>query len=248
MHDTVSALTAAGAIVITITDSIFNSEILLATCDSQKHEYRENLDGYLASPALGGTHPHSFKDLYSSDDFLVIPAQYPYFVTAFSESTADPAYAQIQNRVQNVNTVIENIFRNFTLDALIYPQQGNLVVKIGSPNQHGRNGIMAAVTGFPVITIPAGFSPPSAEAPIGVPIGMEILGLKWTEQKLLNIARMIAETRPVRRPPKSTEAGVGSARLETVPEIVPNCRNIPREYPRGKLQALGKLQKEDVVR
>lgn len=62
------------------------------------------------------------------------------------------------------------------LDALIYPEQKRLVVKIGETDQAGRTGILAAVTGFPAITVPAGFSQPTADAKLGVPIGLDILG------------------------------------------------------------------------
>lgn len=44
------------------------------------------------------------------------------------------------------------------LDALIYPEQKRLVVKIGETDQAGRTRILAAVTGFPTIAVPAGFS------------------------------------------------------------------------------------------
>ncbi|KAH8809847.1 amidase [Hyaloscypha sp. PMI_1271] len=78
------------------------------------------------------------------------------------------------------------------LDAIIYLEQTNLVVKIASPSQIGRNGILTALTGFPVVTVPAGFSPPIDHAPIGAPIGMEILGLPWSESMLINIASHIS--------------------------------------------------------
>jgi amidase len=67
-------------------------------------------------------------------------------------------------------------FAAHRLDAVVYPLQQRLVVPIGESNQADRNGILAAVTGFPAITLPAGFSPSTATAPLGVPIGMDLLG------------------------------------------------------------------------
>ena len=61
---------------------------------------------------------------------------------------------------------LEATFAANDLDAVIYPEQKNLVVKIGAPSQAGRNGILAALTGVPVVVVPAGFSEPSDEAPV----------------------------------------------------------------------------------
>ena len=44
------------------------------------------------------------------------------------------------------------------------------------------------MTGFPAITVPAGFSAPTKTAPFGVPVGMDILGKPWSEAKLLSLA------------------------------------------------------------
>jgi len=48
------------------------------------------------------------------------------------------------------------------LDAIVYPHQKRLVVPIGE-SQVERNGFLASITGFPAITVPAGFS--SAASP-----------------------------------------------------------------------------------
>jgi amidase len=60
------------------------------------------------------------------------------------------------------------------------------------------------VTGFPAITVPAGFSTPTETAPIGVPVGMDILGRPFSEAKLLSIAYAFEQATQFRRPPQST--------------------------------------------
>ena len=234
MDDTISSLGKSGVTIVPIFNPIYDSPHILATCDTQTHEYREELNKYLARPSLRGTHPKSFEEFYNSDEAFVIPQQYSYIHTAFTTSTANASYARIRADIENLQRAIEETFSIHDLDALIYPQQSNLVVKIGAPNQYGRNGIMAAVTGFPVITIPVGFSPPTANAPLGVPIGMEMLGLKWTEGELLRMAKVIEEVRPARRPPKSTAAFVERLQYysDEVPEVVPNSANIAEAYSR----------------
>ena len=89
------------------------------------------------------------------------------------------------------------------LDALVYPHQKRLVVPIGE-TQVDRNGVLGAITGFPAITVPAGFSPQSKSAPIGVPIGIEFLGRPWSEPTLLKLAYAFEQATKYRRPPTST--------------------------------------------
>lgn len=231
----VTTLTAAGATVVPISEPIYNSSSILNAYDTQRLEYRQDMDVYLSQSSLRGNHPSTLNQLYSSGNYLVIPSQYSYVNTALVSSTDNMTYAPIKTGIQNLTTALESTFKANALDALIYPEQSNLVVPIGSPSQVGRNGILAAVTGFPVVTVPAGFSSATADAPIGVPIGMEVLGLPWTESKLLNLARLISETERVRRMPQSTQMGVETAPLQEVPKIVPDTKDIPIAYPIGVL-------------
>lgn len=230
-----TALTAAGATIVPIMSKIFNSTAISNAFDTQRLEYRQELDTYLSQASLQGTHPTTLNQLYSSGNYLVIPSQYPYVNTALVSSTDNVTYTPIKLGIQNLTLALENTFKTHSLDALIYPEQANLVVKIGARSQSGRNGILAALTGFPVVTVPAGFSPRHADAPIGVPVGMEILGMPWSEGKLLNIARMVADAKRVRRMPRSTEKAVESVVLGEVPKVVPDRGGIARGYPTGVL-------------
>ena len=229
------AITSAGATVVPIVSTMFNATAISNAYDTQRFEFRQEMNTYLSQASLHGTYPSTLEKLYASGKYLVIPSQYSYVNTALVSSTDNVTYAEVKLGIQNLTVALENTLKAHALDALIYPEQANLVVKIGSSSQSGRNGILATVTGFPVVTVPAGFSPSSGDAPVGVPIGMEILGLPWTEAKLLNIARLVAEVKRVRRMPKSTEAAVESVHLEEVPVVVPDTKDIPKAYPVGTL-------------
>ena len=235
LDEMAATLTSAGVTVIPISEAIYNSTAILNAYDTQRFEYRQEMDTYLSRPSLQGNHPSVLNDLYSSGQYLVIPSQYSYVKTALVSSTDNDTYATIKTGIQNLTIAVEATFKANALDALIYPEQSNLVVPIGSQSQSGRNGILAAVTGFPVVTVPAGFSAASADAPIGVPIGMEVLGLPWTESKLLNLAKLISEVKRVRRMPESTLSTIESMTLQDVPHIFPNAKNIPAAYPVGVL-------------
>jgi Asp-tRNA(Asn)/Glu-tRNA(Gln) amidotransferase A subunit family amidase len=229
-----SVLTAAGAIIVPIDDPIYNSANI-AVMDVQAYELRAAIDAYLSSPVIGGTHPYSLSQLYhnNSDKFLVIPNHYPFLSRSLVSSPADPGYAIIKLGIQNLTIAVAKTFATHKLDAMIYPEQQNLVVKVGSPGQTGRNGILAGLSGSPVVVVPAGFSPPTADAPIGVPIGMEILGLPWTEGKLLNIAAGIEEIRHLRRTPVFADMSApwNNGSVMSVPTITPDRWNISPNYP-----------------
>lgn len=245
MANITSRLTAAGATVVPITDGLYNATAI-ANLDTQRFEFRESLDAYLQRASLAGSHPSTTNELYSSGDFSVTPAQYEYVTTALVSSTSNtnyttgnstkPSYANVMSGIQNLTLAIKATFVENSLDALIYPEQKNLVVKIGSPSQSGRNGFLAALTGSPVVTVAVGFSRASEDAPEGVPTGMEILGLPWTEGKLLNIAYQIEKLGQVRRGPQWALESVDIKDYEEVPVVVPDGGNVDQQaYPLGML-------------
>ena len=77
---------------------------------------------------------------------------------------------------------------------------------ITADDQAERNGTLSNGTGFPAVTFQAGFSAPSASAPLGVPVGAELLGLDYTEDRLLAYAYAFEQAAAVRKPPASTPA------------------------------------------
>lgn len=171
----------------------------------------------------------------------MIPSQYEYVTTALVSSTSNTtgrqgSYEDVKEGIANLTKALHHTFKTERLDALIYPEQKNLVVPIGSPSQKGRNGILAALTGSPVVTVPVGFSPKTKTAQVGVPIGMEVLGLPWTEGKLLGIAKeMDGALGGVRRVPEWAREQVQVKEYKTVPEVMSDRRSIPKEYPIGVL-------------
>lgn len=85
------------------------------------------------------------------------------------------------------------------------------------------------------IQVPVGFSPSTSEAPIGVPIGMEILGQPYTEAKLLQMAYQIEQMSKIRKMPVWAKEVVPIKEYDAVPSVVPNRANIPAAYPLGTL-------------
>jgi Asp-tRNA(Asn)/Glu-tRNA(Gln) amidotransferase A subunit family amidase len=90
------------------------------------------------------------------------------------------------------------------LDAILYPLQKILVVPIGPGEQEERTGPLSNGTGFPAVTFPGGVSTPTGSAPLGVPIGAELLGPDFSEAKLLAYAFAFEQATQLRKLPAST--------------------------------------------
>ena len=231
-----SLLISSGATLVDITDTTtFNATSMISNLDVQQFEYRELLTSYLSSPNLTGPRPSSMPALYlNTTEFLVIPSQYSYIQNALVSSTSNSSYVTRLAGIANLTAILHSLFTTHSLDAIIYPEQKNLVVPIGSPSQSGRNGILAALTGSPVITIPIGFSEASETAPVGVPVGMEILGMPWTENKLLKVAKGVDDRLRARKVPTGFEEVVEVGVYGGVPGVVPDRGNIDTTaYPIG---------------
>lgn len=114
---------------------------------------------------------------------------------------------EYKNRMLNrdkLRLAVANKMAELNLDAILYPHQKILVVPVTAAEQSERNGPLSNGTGFPAVTFQAGFSAPTATAPVGVPIGAELLGLDFTEDRLLSYAYALEQAAKPRKPPRST--------------------------------------------
>ena len=125
---------------------------------------------------------------------------------AFANGMEEDGYKERLLRNQRTRQVLTSVFADHKVDALVYPLQKRLVVPLTELNQSDRNGILASVTGFPAICIQAGFSPSTATAPLGVPVGMDMLGKPWSEGRLIELAFGFEQAVYARKPPKSAPA------------------------------------------
>ena len=115
-------------------------------------------------------------------------------------SMKDPEFKERMLKRGLLQERVMKIMADHKLDAMIYPFSRTLVGKIGG-TQARHNGFLSAVTGFPALILPAGFSKPSETAPVGVPIGLEMLGRPWSEARLLKMGYAFEQATKVRRSP-----------------------------------------------
>jgi amidase len=115
--------------------------------------------------------------------------------------------AEYKNRMLNrdkLRLAVASKMAELNLDAILYPHQKILVVPVTAADQLERNGTLSNGTGLPAVTFQAGFSVATATAPLGVPIGAELLGLEFTEDKLLSYVYALEQAKPPRQSPRST--------------------------------------------
>lgn len=123
------------------------------------------------------------------------------------ESTAameEPGYLGIFKKRDAFQTALYVAMAENELDAILYPHQSVLVAPVADGGQHERNGVVSNASGFPAITFQGGFSTPTADAPIGVPVGIELLGRPWSEAQLIGYAYAFEQAADIRLPPEST--------------------------------------------
>jgi Asp-tRNA(Asn)/Glu-tRNA(Gln) amidotransferase A subunit family amidase len=115
-----------------------------------------------------------------------------------------PTYKDRMLNRDKLRLAVAKKMADLNLDAILYPLQRILVVPVTAEEQTERNGRLSNGTGFPAVTFPGGFSAPSASAPLGVPVGAELLGLDYTEPKLLAFAYAFEQATRLRKLPPST--------------------------------------------
>jgi len=193
------AMRARGAEIIEVKDAI-DANYLVSEVSVHLYDLKDHLNSYLN--ILGSkAEVHSLSDVIASGKYH--PGIEANIKKAETLSTDSPEYRERLVKRAALQTQTMKLLADYKLDALVYPHQKRLVVPVGQ-TQIERNGVLGSVTGFPSIVVPGGFSAATESAPIGVPIGLEILGRPWSEPGLIQIAYSFEQATKFRRPPAST--------------------------------------------
>ena len=200
IESAVSRMTAMGAAVVRI--SIPALDDLTRGLSLMSFEFKAAFDNYLSG--LGSAAP-----VKSLAEFIARGEMHDSMRRALEadvkvvDGLQSPDYHRMLQRRQSLRQAVMTAIAANQLDAILYPHQKRLVVPIGE-DQAERNGVLSNSTGFPALTFPGGFSPPTASAPIGVPVGLELLGPEWSEPVLLKLAYAYEQASRHRKPPRST--------------------------------------------
>lgn len=194
MSQVIEELSSMGMEIIEIDEDIRSAD-LVTNISVHLYDLKANLNSYLeavhapyssiAAILESGLHHPGIKDNLLYANQLDI---------------ASPEYRERLEKRALLQMRIKTLFTNLQLDALVFPHQQQLVCRVGE-SQLQRNGALSAITGFPSICLPAGFSASTPQAPIGVPIGFELFGLPGSECHLIEVALHYEQQFPKRRPP-----------------------------------------------
>jgi amidase len=198
-----AAMREAGAVLVDPADIPKLGEYDDEEFEVLLYEFKADLEAYLKAWAPGAT-ARTLADLIAFNE-AHRAEELPYFgqelftIAVEKGPLTDKAYrkALTDCRKLSRDQGLAPLFEKHRLDAVVAPT--------GSPawptdlvnGDHflGASSTPAAVSGWPSITVPAGFS-------FGLPVGITFIGKPWTEGVLLKLAAAFESATKVRRPPR----------------------------------------------
>jgi amidase len=203
MAKAIEALKAQGAVIVPVEDPGIDPDNFNANVRLNEFEFQTDINQYLEAQG-SRVAVHSLAEIIASGKYdKGTLANFFANVRSHPDGFNDPAYKDRRIKMEAIKIEVANLMAQNHVDALVFPHQRGLVVPIGETNQPGINGVVAALAGFPSIVVPAGFSAPTANAPLGVPVGIEIVGRSWQEPQLLMLAYGLEQATHARKPPQS---------------------------------------------
>jgi amidase len=239
LDHTIAALEAQGATVVDPTDidlSATVNEFPALLC-----EFKTDIASYLhtyvhgTNPVSGQPYPQTLADLIAFDaayQNLEGPWNDAIFEAADGTSGRDGSCADLRAATTPpVQEAIDGLMAADHLDAIIALTNGPAWPTNDDPNAGDLNGhfeyfvgssTAAAVSGYPDITVPAGYDE-------GLPLGITFIGRRWAEPQLLGLAYDFEQATQVRVPPQFIPT-IGDA-------LFPGVPNPPAQLRTQRLQA-----------
>jgi Asp-tRNA(Asn)/Glu-tRNA(Gln) amidotransferase A subunit family amidase len=201
MDRAIAQLSALGAEVIDPLE-IPGLEVLGTINNSYETEQATN--EYLAQ--LSDPPYTTFRDILLSG--IVNPWRSLAMWGVAGKTTDDPGYLEVMLKRDAVRTAVLKAMADHNLDALVYAtfdHQPTLIALDVETNATPKDGYgwgdnrqLSPATGFPALTVPAGFTTDD------LPVGIEFLGRPFTEGMLLSLGYAFEQATGHRRAPAST--------------------------------------------
>lgn len=157
-------------------------------------EFNEDLANYLAKS--GNPPVHSLEDIVQGGLYdVALAGGMPGRLASKGRKSREYQLALAKRAA--VQQIILKLMEDQKLDALVYPTLTRRPAMIGDP-QGGTTCQLSASTGFPAISMPAGFTAD------GLPIGVELLGKPFDDAKLVSYAYAYEQANHHRRAPDRT--------------------------------------------
>jgi amidase len=203
VEQALAVMKAAGAVIIDPADIPHAGEYDDAEFTVLLYEFKADLNAYLAN--LGAASPvKSLADLIAfneqhQDQELRYFGQEIFMMAQDKGPLTDDAYVEAMAHCRRMSREegLDKVFAQYHLDAVVAPT--------GSPpwttdlvnGDHfvGSSSTPAAVAGYPSLSMPVGYA-------FGLPVGMSLIGLPWSEPTLIRLAFASEQAATPRRPPR----------------------------------------------
>ncbi|MCL4212686.1 MAG: hypothetical protein KJZ74_02110 [Gemmatimonadales bacterium] len=203
MDRAIAQLRALGA---TVVDSLVIPELNQRGGPGNDFETEQATDAYFRD------HPNApvktFKEIMLSG--VVNPWRARGMMEYVGKTTSDPDYLVLMQRREAVRVGVLKAMADQKLDAIAYAtfdQEPTLIAEDVLTNPRPRDGYgrgdnrgLSPTTGFPALTVPAGFTSND------LPVGLELLGRPFSEALLLGLGYSFEQGTKYRRPPATTPA------------------------------------------
>ncbi len=203
MATAIGVLTAQGAIIVDPADIATLGKFDDSEFDVLLYEFKADLNKYLAdlpadAPvrtlealiAWNDQHKNDELPYFGQEVFIQAQAKGPLTEQAYLDALAKDLR---MSRTEGIDAVMDQ----HQLDAIIAPTNGppTPLDPINGEGGAGSSSTIAAVAGYPSITVPAGYT-------FGLPVGISFFGRAWSEGTLIKLAYAYEQASKLRRPPQ----------------------------------------------
>jgi amidase len=202
-EDAIKALKELGAIIVDPVKppAAMASELGKAEFEVMLYEYKAGLEKYFAGvngPVKTLADLHEFNEK-NRDREMPYFGQETVAMAMKKGPLTTPAYRTALATCRRIARTegIDLMIRTHRLDALFAPTGTPAWVTdlVNGDSVSGGSSTLAAVAGYPHITVPAGMA-------MGLPVGVSFFGRAWSEPVLLRIAYAFEQATKARRAPK----------------------------------------------
>jgi amidase len=201
--EAIAALRNAGATIVDPADVPTVGKYDDAELDVLLHEFKDGVNAYLAG--RGATASVKTLEGLIAYNRANAAREMPWFGQELFEqaqakgSLSDPTYRSALASCRRLarDEGIDAVMREHSLDAIVAPSNGPAwpTDPVNGDHYSGGNSSVAAVAGYPSITVPMGFAHE-------LPLGISFIGSAWSEAKLIGLAYAFERTTKARRAPK----------------------------------------------
>ncbi|AWB46494.1 amidase [Paenibacillus sp. CAA11] len=187
----VKDLSKLGATTVPI--AIPNLDEIMAYPSLSNYEFKFQLNDYLAKYEPDAPY-HSLTEIINSGQFYK-PLESSLKARDARDLGSEEYKDIVLKRTKLTRDALLKVMADHNLDAIVYPSTVQASLPIGESSKAGNNNRLSPFSGFPAISVPAGFTPD------GLAAGIEFLGRSYDEPTLIKFAYAYEQGTHHRKPP-----------------------------------------------